>query len=240
MLHADETPWRERNEKFWMWVAGNQLAVLFSIPNLRSGEMARELLNDFDGTLISDRFSSYDWFETFCRQLCWSHLKRDFQAIFDRGDTEVGRGLLDCAKRVFQAYARFQKTRSRRGLKRSVYNIQAEFYPLLERGILACSKKTAGTCQHILDRYDALWTFKDVEGVAPDNNFAERELRTAVIWRKLSFGTQSANGSRYAERLLSVIATCRLQSIRPLDYLRKAVENHFRKMPPPNLLPAGA
>ena len=237
VLHMDETPWLESNDKSWLWVKGNEQAVLFSIQDSRTSKVAQKLLEGFEGTLISDRYGGYDWQKLSCRQLCWAHLKRDFQAMIDRGDEEIGQGLLKCANRVFQAFARFQKTGSRRGLKRSVFHIQTEIYPLLEQGVFAGHSKTAGTCQHILNRYDALWTFKDGEGVTPDNNFAERELRSAVIWRKLSFGTQSQSGSRYAERLLSVIATCKRQAKRPLEFITQVIHNHFGGKSLPTLIP---
>ena len=70
----------------------------------------------------------------------------------------------------------------------------------------------------------------------PTNNLAERSLRHAVIWRKLSFGTQSAAGSRFVESILSVIATCRQQHRNPLDYLTAAAEAAQFHAPPPKLL----
>lgn len=238
VLHADETPWLEDSGKAWLWLTGNEQAVLYSIRDSRSGEVLKQLLADFQGTLISDRYGGYDWLELSRRQLCWAHLKRDFQAIIDRGDCAVGQGLLNCAQRVFQAFRRFRQSGSRRGLKRAVFHIQTDLYPLLEQGLFEGHAKTAGTCQHILDRYDALWTFQEVEDVSPDNNFAERELRLAVIWRKLSFGTQSASGSRYVERLLSMVATCKRQARRPLEFLTEVIQNHFSGAALPNLLPA--
>ena len=77
----------------------------------------------------------------------------------------------------------------------------------------------------------------DVQGIEPTNNTAERALRPAVIYRKLSFGTQSAAGSRFIERMLTVSETCRLQSRSIFGYLTAAVEAHFRRQPAPSLLP---
>lgn len=75
------------------------------------------------------------------------------------------------------------------------------------------------------------------EGVEPTNNTAERVLRHAVIWRKLSFGTQSAGGSRFVERMLTTIETCRLQKRNVFIYLTAAVEAHLARKPAPSLLP---
>ncbi len=92
-------------------------------------------------------------------------------------------------------------------------------------------------CQHILDRVDSLWTFLDHEDVEPTNNASERSLRHAVIWRKLSFGTQSASGSRFVETLLSVIETCRKQDRNVFVFVTEAIQSHFKTTPAPKLLP---
>ena len=68
---------------------------------------------------------------------------------------------------------------------------------------------TEPTCQNLLERKEALWTFIATPGVDPTNNAAERALRGPVIRRKLSLGTQSTRGHRLIERLSTVVATCR-------------------------------
>jgi transposase len=85
----------------------------------------------------------------------------------------------------------------------------------------------------------ALWTFARVEGVEPTNNFLERLLRRAVLWRKRSFGCWSAAGCRFVERILTVVQTRRLQGQSVLDYLQDARRAHRAAQPCPNLLPAG-
>jgi transposase len=85
--------------------------------------------------------------------------------------------------------------------------------------------------------WEALWTFTQVEGVEPTNNVAERALRPAVLWRKGSFGSDSTAGSRFAERMLTVIATCRQQGRQLLAFLVAAGEATLRGTPAPSLLP---
>ena len=91
--------------------------------------------------------------------------------------------------------------------------------------------------QGLIDRGDPqarrLWH----EGIEPTNNAGERALRHAVIWRKLSFGTQSANGSRFVETMLTVIETCRQQRRNTLEYLTATMVAHFAGRPAPSLLP---
>jgi transposase len=91
-------------------------------------------------------------------------------------------------------------------------------------------------CKELYEHRERLWVFVDVEGVEPTNNAAEQALRHAVIWRKLSFGTQSASGSRFVERMLTVIETCRRQKRNVYAWLTEAVEAHIAGLPAPSLL----
>ena len=110
-----------------------------------------------------------------------------------------------------------------------------------------------GMCRGLYSHREWLWTFLDVEGIDPTNNAAERSLRgkdaTALglhppssvggfvcFWRKLSFGTQSEQGSRFVETLLSVIETCRQQDKNVLTDVTAAVTAHFARKPAPSLL----
>ena len=99
------------------------------------------------------------------------------------------------------------------------------------------SLKTQRTCKRLLKLEVALWPFLQHEGVEPTNNMAERTIRRYVLWRKQSFGTQSERGDRYIERIMTVVATCRLQHRNPLDYLTAAVVAYQRRACPPTLLP---
>ena len=98
--------------------------------------------------------------------------------------------------------------------------------------------KTAATCANLLDLGPALWTFARRSGVEPTNNEAERALRHGVLWRHTSFGTHSAEGSRFVERLLTVRDTLRQQQRNVLDYLRMACQAAVSQQPAPSLLPS--
>jgi transposase len=108
---------------------------------------------------------------------------------------------------------------------------------LLLRGTQSADADVRGTCRELYEHRDWLWTFVRCEGVEPTNNAGERALRHAVIWRKLSFGTQSAAGSRFVETTLTVIETCRQQHRNVFDYLTATVHSHLAKQPAPSLLP---
>jgi transposase len=192
---------------------------------------------DFAGVVGSDRWSAYSRFPAEQRALCWAHLKRDFQGLVDRGGKAepLGRWGLAEIERLFVLWHRFRGGEcSRQELRRRLIPLQARLGRLLRRGQDSPNGKAAALCRQMMKWWTALWTFAQVEGVDPTNNIAERALRPAVLWRKGSFGSDSAFGSRFAERLLTVAATCR----QLLDYLVLAGEAVLRGSPPPSLLPA--
>jgi transposase len=109
---------------------------------------------------------------------------------------------------------------------------------LRRRGQKNPDGKAAGLRRELRKWWVALWTFARVDGVEPTNNVAERALRPAVLWRKGSFAADSEAGSRFAERLLTVVATCRQQGRALLAFLVAAGEAALRRAPAPSLLPA--
>ncbi len=138
-------------------------------------------------------------------------------------------------KELFRQWARCRDgTITRTGLKRVLAPVRETINGLLLRGHGTAAH---GMCRELSDHRDWLWTFLDVEGVEPTNNAAERSLRHAVIWRKLSFGTHSAAGSRFVETLLSIIETCRQQGRNVFKHVTQAVQAHFDNQPAPSLLP---
>jgi transposase len=136
-------------------------------------------------------------------------------------------------RKLFQLWVRYRDgTLTRVGFQRLMKPIRHEIDALLLRGAFA----GIGMAEQIWNHRDWLWTFVDVEGVEPTNNASERALRHAVIWRKLSFGTQSAAGSRFVETILTVIETCHRQSRNSFEYLTAALQAHFASQPAPSLL----
>ena len=118
--------------------------------------------------------------------------------------------------------------------------VQRRFETLLAEGETASHAKTSKTCAQLLKRRDALWTFVYVDGVEPTNNGAEQVVRHGVIMRKISYGTHSAAGSRFVERMLTVHATLRRQQRNILDFMRSACNAALAHQPAPSLLPTEA
>jgi transposase len=242
VAHLDETSWREEGKRAWLWVAVTSLLTVFVVRLSRGGQVARELLGEgFSGILVTDRYSAYNWYPVRWRQLCWSHLLRDFEAIRGRGGAseEIGDALLAQAHQMFTWWHRVREGTLARSTFRSYMTpLRREVERLLEAGSQCGVAKTEGTCREILKRREALWTFVQVEGVEPTNNTAERSIRPGVQWRKGSFGTQSEAGSRYVERIMTVVATLKQQNRNVLDYLTAAHEAALRGEAAPSLLPS--
>ena len=118
--------------------------------------------------------------------------------------------------------------------------LRREVERLLAMGSRSGVPKTAGTCQDILQRRAASWTFVQVAGVEPTNNAAARAIRPGVLWRKGSFGTQSEAGSRFVESMMTVVSTLKQQQRNVLAYLTAACEAALHGDAAPSLLPTHA
>ena len=243
VAHLDETSWREGGKRAWLWVAVTSLVTVFVIRMSRGGQVARALLGEsFAGILVTDRYSAYNWYPVRGRQLCWAHLLRDFEAIRGRGGVSeaIGDALLAQAHQMFTWWHRVREGRlARSTFRSSMTPLRREVERLLEVGSQCGVPKTEGTCQEMLKRREALWTFVQVAGVEPTNNTAERAIRPGVQWRRGSFGTQSKDGSRFVESMMTVVATLKQQQRNILDYLTAAHEAALCGALAPSLLPEG-
>jgi transposase len=242
VAHLDETSGRQGGKRAWLWVAVTSWVTVFVVRRSRGGHVARELVGEtFSGILVTDRSSGDNWYPVRWRQLCWAHLLRDFEAMRGRGgrSEEIGDALLAQAHQMFAWWHRVREGTLKRSSFRSYMSpLRQEVERLLEAGSRCGVPKTAGTCRDILKRREALWTFVQLEGVEPTNNTAERAIRPGVLWRKGSFGTQSAAGSRFVESMLTVVATLKQQQRNVLEYLTAACEAALRGEAAPSLLPA--
>jgi transposase len=240
--HADETSWREAGQRCWLWVVVTALATVFTLAPSRGSGVIKGLLGEgFAGYLISDRWSAYTWLAPAQRQVCWAHLKRDFQKLVDYGGPgrAIGRDALRLLGGLFGAWAdlRADPTQRARFVRRA-RQYQWRLRRVLERGQQCGCEKTANVCTALLKLWPALWTFVLVPGIEPTNNAAEQAIRPAVLWRKGSFGTQSAGGNAFVTRLLSVAATCRQHNRSLLAYLTAVCTAAQRGQPIPSLLSA--
>ena len=223
-----------------LWGALSEQAALFRIAAGRHQREVTALLGDeFAGIACSDRWRAYDYLDPEQRQLCWAHLARDFTNHSEglAAQQQFGEAGLALTARLFAAWDAYRDHGDRARLLEQTAPLQAEFRALLEQA----TRKSTKTKYHrqfannLLKRWPALWTFTLVDGVEPTNNHAERGLRGAVIYRKLSLGSQSEQGERTIERLLSASITCRLQGRSLFAYLTDVLNASIRGDPIPAL-----
>ena len=225
--NVDETGWSLAGKLCWLWMAATQSVAYFKICAGRGRAQFQELLGEnLLGILCTDRWGAYNAVALAWRQLCWAHLKRDFQKCLDRGGAAqvIGRAGLDAVSRVFALWRDFrQGLIDRAELQTKLAPVCATLRAALVAGQDSPDKQVRRFCRKLLAAYRALWTFALLEGVEPTNNHAERTLRMAVLWRKISFGNHSEGGCRFTERLLTVIQTLRLQKRNVMAYLEQVM-----------------
>ena len=240
-VHVDETGWRTRGEGRALWTATTPEATFLQIACNCNREQFNALVGtSYPGIVVSDRWNGYSHLDPNQRQVCWSHLQRDFRRHADGlGEQKTfGEQGLKLTRRVFAAWRAYQhEHHARQRLQAEIAPIQIELRALLEQ---ASPKKARNRwhrqfANNLLKIWPALWTFASVDGVEPTNNPAERALRAPVIHRKVSLGTQSNNGERFAERALSAAATCRQQRRSLFTYLSELIIAHTRGDPFPAL-----
>jgi transposase len=238
-VNIDETGWRLRGQQRALWGAFSGRHAILRVEPDRHEDRAKDLLADTTAIVTSDRWWAYSHLPVRRRQVCWSHLQRDFAFHAEgRGiEKELGEHGLRICEELFWAWEIFQHTDDRGELKRRVRALRRQLKPVLREhaGKKARYRHGRRFARNVLTVWPALWTFADHAGVEPTNNHAERALRSAVIYRKLSLGSQSETGEQRIARLLSAHTTCRLQRRSPHAYLIDLLRAHARGDPAPLL-----
>ena len=247
VVHVDETGYKQKNKSGWAWLLASSEFTLFHLNCSRGKKVAMRLLgNLLDKTVVSDRYAAYNFISPSRHQVCWAHLKRDFQKISERNEPSgsIGRALLKNHEDIFS----FWKEHGYKGyyvhkkVRKRLRYLKNKLRKSLIRGTHCSYKMTRRTCQNILDYEQGLWLFFEKPGVSPTNNLAEQQLRPLVISKKLSFGVQSERGARFIERIFSLVMSCKQQNKNPLEVLQLAIRDFFITPPPalPGILPLGA
>jgi len=240
-LNIDETSWKEQRKRCTLWTLVTMQLSVFVITKGRGAAVLKALVGEwYSSILTSDRAKVYDNYPLRRRQICWAHLLRDFQAMIDRGGPgqAMGEALLEHAHVLFAWWHWVRDGTWKRSTFQSyVQTLRASFKMELEWGSQSTCPKTAATCRELLARETALWTFVRVEGIEPTNNRSERQLRPAVLWRKVSFGTQSERGSRFVASMLTVLMSCQQQKRNALIYLTTCCQAFYANRPIPSLVP---
>jgi transposase len=240
VVAVDETGWKQAGERRTLWGAFSEQAGVLRVAPSRHREEAEALLGETEAIVCSDRWWAYEHLDPARRQICWSHLIRDFRFHAEGLPQQraFGEACLSVAAGVFEAWREFGASGDRRRLRRRMRPLKRELRSLCEEGKRKSVKTRyhRGLARNLIKVWPALWTFVEREGVEPTNNRAERGLRHAVIYRKLSQGSRCERGALATERLLSAAVSCRLQARSLFTYLIEVAQASIRGQPAPALV----
>lgn len=220
--HADGTGWRRAGTSLSLWTVATTTVTVFTILADGSAKRLRSLFGRIKGILISDRAKAINFWKMARRQICWAHLHRKFISFSERDGPArtIGNKLVQYSEVVFETHRAFADGEiSRRVFRRRMAPVRRDVEALLQQAVDKKIRRLSGSCADILAHKEALWNFVDRCDVEPTNNHAEREIRSFVLWRKKSFGSQSERGDRFAERIMTTVHSLRKQQRAVMPYL---------------------
>jgi len=247
--YIDATTWFSRGARAAVWVVATAAVTLLAVTARTTRDALLGLVGRVTGRVVCDRATVFNVWVGDARQTCWAHLLRYFEAMArrDNPSARVGEELCGATLAMFSVWHDFKRGKLTRGELRAAFfeprgdperRIFLDRVRDLLKGGASCEHSaTAGTCRDLLERHwDALWTFIKVDGVEPTNNHAERELRSTVIWRQRSFGSQSDRGDRFAERMGTIVRSLRKQNRALYPFLADSITAAASGKPAPSIL----
>jgi len=234
--HFDETGWRDKGKRHYVWLACCKEAAVYKIDQSRSAEAFSRLFTGKTENVsaVTDRYAVYAIFKV--HQYCLAHLIREFRSYAEKEgpDKKIGTALEAELKKACHIHKKYREGKISLGQRnRSLGYCKKKTKFHLEDGIANAKDDFSGLCDRLWDDFDKLWTFMKVHGMEPTNNLAERDLRKLVIWRRKSYGTRSERGKKFVERITSVSQTLKRQSKSILSFIQEAVVSFYSKTFPP-------
>lgn len=238
-VNADESSWRLKAKRCWLWIGATPTATFFKIDKSRSQEAFHKIFSGFQNILSSDRYGAYNSHDG-KKQACLAHINRDFSKMTERSgaDGALGRILSGELGDIFGLWKEFKignllRLELQAKVEVHIENIRDAL--TIAAAADGMASKSVALCCDLLERFPSLWTFLYEENVEPTNNLAERGLRPAVIWRKVSGGNQSDWGLSFTERLLTVTCTLKQRSKNIFDFLTQLFVAYIRGSPSPSV-----
>lgn len=241
-LNLDETGWKQNGQRRWLWVAAAPKFAVFAFNTRGAKQLGEWKLSKYRGVVGCDRWSAYS--RVARKQLCWAHLDRDLAAIAVREG--AGRGpaeqMLAGVDALFASWWAFKEGRlSRTALQSATAAFRTSFKAFCTTGSeQAADARWRKLGVDLLKKWPHVFRFLDEDGIEPTNNLAERMLRTAVMWRKISQGTRTEQGSQEVAAVLTVVQTCRLQARSAVGMIEEIIRAAWTGAPMPSLLPENA
>jgi transposase len=239
--HFDETGWRDSGKRHFAWIASCEHAAFYRIDRARSFAAFQKLIRRSPKNLIAvtDRYAVYNSIGK--HQYCLAHLIRDFKKYAERDgpDKEIGEALVQELKMVCHIHGEYREGKimlQERNKQLGHHKRKVQMW--LEDGMANGSDQLYKLSENLLDDFDKLWTFAKSAEMEPTNNMAERDLRKLVIWRKKSYGTRSARGQRFVERITTVAQTARKRSRDALGFIQEALMKFYANASPQDIFEA--
>jgi transposase len=234
-LHGDETGWRVNGQTYWLWCFTNDRNCYYMIERSRGSPALQQFFTEeFEGVLITDFWSAYESVCAEDRQYCLVHLLRELEKVDDHNDSPEWKAFAKKLRRLLHDGIRLRK-RSDFAVGVFQDRIQRLNARLTE---LAAAEPIDGDTRRLtkrLRRYaEYLFTFLDYDHVPFENNFAERQIRPAVVLRKNSQSNRSKQGAATQAVLMSVYRTLRLRGLDPTKTIADALKTYLTtgQLPP--------
>jgi len=242
-LNIDESGWKDKGLKYWIWVFSTSLISFFCIARSRGSKVLEDVLGKtYGGTIVSDFFSAYVKYANGLQQFCLAHLIRDIKFLTTLPsdvDKRFGARLLIEFKRLFHFWHLRQKI-PRERLDRIMFRIKDRVLRLAEARADGERSKSRTLARRLAKHGEAIFRFLFDPALEPTNNAAERSIRPAVIDRRITQGSRSPMGRQWNSRIWTVLDTCRKQGRSSWQFLQNALSAHYFQTPAPSLIPQAA
>lgn len=243
-------PGKGGSTKWWVWTLASNDTAVFLIQASRSKHAAARLLLDYAGTLVCDGYGAYAALERLADRKgdlgldnvpvpnfdlagCWSHARRGFVHATEQAD--AAHVFLDEIARLFAVEAEARETIAADPTKSLLAvreRLRAEkSRAIVERIYTRCQEtlrfpdsavdKAIG---YLINQRSALVRFLSDGRIPLTNNHAERIIRGPVQGRKAHQGSRSEGGTRIAGAFYSVVQSCQLSGVDPVEYMKILVE----------------
>ena len=234
-LHADETGWRLSGQTHWLWCFANGSLCYYMIDRSRgSPALQRFFTTLFEGVLITDFWAAYNSVGAVLRQCCHAHLLRELEKTDKNNTSQAWRAFSKKLRRLIMDAIRLRR---REDFSPTRYAGRTERIEKRLTALLAQETQDpdVNRLRKRLRRHqNDLWTFLHAMDIPYDNNFAERQIRPAVILRKNSQCNHSENGAATQAVLMSVYQTLKLRGLHPLKTMASALTQYMKtgQLPP--------
>ena len=230
LLHIDETSHYNKGAMGWCWLFASEVASLIKLESSRGKKvLSNSVFGPDDQIIITDRYAAYNYFNRDNRQVCWSHLLRDFERFAHSTYADVkylGEHLSYITRELFgikKAHAE-GKLSAIRFLRRARVLRKRMRYYLKTMSQKSGVLQATGMARNILKSEDMMWRFLDDPNNIPlTNNHAEQQIRHYVTYRKNSYFTQSNRGKEFLERIISLYLTWKKRGENPVKNLQNLI-----------------